>query len=140
MSIQQIIHKLRYLNCTYYACLKMVDRNVSRYLMIHYKPKYIFCRYGPRESWFWIWMLGEDQLHFFCEVFCFYTYYLWRSAQRRCYPIFVSLAQLSSHSVLTPQTRYRIAHTKVRLLKEFSKVAMTNPCRGKFNRVTIFLC
>ena len=30
--------------------------------------------------------------------------------------------------------------TKVRLLKEFSKVAMTNPCRGKFNRVTIFLC
>ena len=28
---------------------------------------------------------------------------------------------------------------KVCLLKEFSKVAMTNPCKSKFNRVTIFL-
>ena len=33
----------------------------------------------------------------------------------------------------------QLCRAKVRLLKEFSKVAMTNHCRRKFYGVTIFL-
>ena len=88
----------------------------------------------------WKWQVKAKNGHFFGEhklwgsKFFAYANISWRYFILHIFEKIGATSSGKFASILTDTP------VKVRLLKEFSKVAMTNPCRGKFNRVTIFLC